>query len=123
MVQTFKRYDDIQERYAASVNGEGSSLNEGSELTFSVLIPFRTEAFCQRIKQLFDNRVLKSKKDIINVEDFNIDQFDETALEKLIKACLNQTIPFQRALHRKVRSEAYWIIGIMLLTTSKWGTT
>ena len=97
LVQTFKRYDDIQERYAASVNGEGSSLNEGSELTFSVLIPFRTEAFCQRIKQLFDNRVLKSKKDIINVEDFNIDQFDETALEKLIKACLNQTIPFSKS--------------------------
>lgn len=97
LVQTFKRYDDIQERYAASVNGEGSSLNEGSELTFSVLIPFRTETFCQRIKQLFDNRVLKSKKDIINVEDFNIDQFDETALEKLIKACLNQTIPFSKS--------------------------
>ena len=97
LVQTFKRYDDIQERYAASVNGEGSSLNEGSELTFSVLIPFRTEAFCQRIKQLFDNRVLKSKKDIINVEDFDIDQFDETALEKLIKACLNQTIPFSKS--------------------------
>ena len=97
LVQTFKRYDDIQERYAASVNGEGSSLNEGSELTFSVLIPFRTEAFCQRIKQLFDNRVLKSKKDIINVKDFNIDQFDETALEKLIKACLNQTIPFSKS--------------------------
>ena len=97
LVQTFKRYDDIQERYAASVNGEGSSLNEGSELTLSVLIPFRTEAFCQRIKQLFDNRVLKSKKDIINVEDFNIDQFDETALEKLIKACLNQTIPFSKS--------------------------
>ena len=97
LVQTFKRYDDIQERYAASVNGEGSSLNEGSELTFSVLIPFRTEAFCQRIKQLFDNRVLKSKKYIINVEDFNIDQFDETALEKLIKACLNQTIPFSKS--------------------------
>lgn len=97
LVQTFKRYDDIQERYAASVNGEGSSLNEGSELTFSVLIPFRTEAFCQRIKQLFDNRILKSKKDIINVEDFNIDQFDETALEKLIKACLNQTIPFSKS--------------------------
>lgn len=97
LVQTFKRYDDIQERYAASVNDEGSSLNEGSELTFSVLIPFRTEAFCQRIKQLFDNRVLKSKKDIINVEDFNIDQFDETALEKLIKACLNQTIPFSKS--------------------------
>ena len=97
LVQTFKRYDDIQERYAASVNGEGSSLNEGSELTFSVLIPFRTEAFCQRIKQLFDNRVLKSKKDIINVEDFNIDQFDETALEKLMKACLSQTIPFSKS--------------------------
>ena len=97
LVQTFKRYDDIQERYAARVNGEGSSLNEGNELTFSVLIPFRTEAFCQRIKQLFDNRVLKSKKDIINVEDFNIDQFDETALEKLIKACLNQTIPFSKS--------------------------
>lgn len=97
LVQTFKRYDDIQERYAASVNGEGSSLNEGSELTFSVLIPFRTEAFCQRIKQLFDNRVLKSKKDIINVEDFDIDQFDETALEKLIKACLNRTIPFSKS--------------------------
>ena len=97
LVQTFKRYDDIQERYAASVNREGTSLNEGTELTFSVLIPFRTEAFCQRIKQLFDNRVLKSKKDIINVEDFNIDQFDETALEKLIKACLNQTIPFSKS--------------------------
>lgn len=97
LVQTFKRYDDIQKRYAASVNGEGSSLNEDSELTFSVLIPFRTEAFCQRIKQLFDNRVLKSKKDIINVEDFNIAQFDETALEKLIKACLNQTIPFSKS--------------------------
>ena len=97
LVQTFKRYDDIQERYAASVNGEGRSLNEGSELTFSVLIPFRTEDFCQRIKQLFDNRVLKSKKDIINVEDFDIDQFDETALEKLIKACLNRTIPFSKS--------------------------
>ena len=96
LAQTFKRYDNIQKRYAASVNDEGSSLNEDSELTFSVFIPFRTEAFCQRIKQLFDNRVLRSKKDIINVEDFNIDQFNETALEKLIRACLNQTIPFSK---------------------------
>ena len=96
LAQTFKRYDNIQKRYAASVNDEGSSLNEDSELTFSVFIPFRTEAFCQRIKQLFDNRVLRSKKYIINVEDFNIDQFNETALEKLIRACLNQTIPFSK---------------------------
>lgn len=65
-------------------------------MTFSVLIPFRTEAFCQRIKQLFDNRTLKSKKDIIDVENFDIDQFDENALEKLVKACLNQTIPFSK---------------------------
>lgn len=96
LAQAFKRYDNIQKRYAANVNDEGSRLNEDSELTFSVFIPFRTEAFCQRIKQLFDNRVLKSKKDIINVEDFNIDQYDETALEKLIRACLNQTIPFSK---------------------------
>ena len=96
LAQAFKRYDNTQKRYAANVNDEGSRLNEDSELTFSVFIPFRTEAFCQRIKQLFDNRVLKSKKDIINVEDFNIDQYDETALEKLIRACLNQTIPFSK---------------------------
>lgn len=97
LVQTFRKYDNIQKQYAASVNDKGSSLNKDSELTFSVLVPFRTEAFCQRIKQLFDNRVLKSKKDIINVEDFNIDQFDETALEKLVRACLNQTIPFSKS--------------------------
>lgn len=97
LVQAFKRYNDIQKRYATIVNDEGNNINQDGELTFSVLIPFRTEAFCQRIKQLFDNRTLKSKKDIIDVENFDIDQFDEKALEKLVKACLNQTIPFSKS--------------------------
>ena len=96
LVQAFKKYNGIQKRYAAIVNDEGNNINKDGELTFSVLIPFRTEAFCQRIRQLFDNRTLKSKKDIIDVENFDIDQFNENALEKLVKACLNQTIPFSK---------------------------
>ena len=96
LVQAFTKYNGIQKRYATIVNDEGNNINKDGELTFSVLIPFRTEAFCQRIKQLFDNRTLKSKKDIIDVENFDIDQFDENALEKLVKACLNQTIPFSK---------------------------
>lgn len=87
LVQAFTKYNGIQKRYATIVNDEGNNINKDGELTFSVLIPFRTEAFCQRIKQLFDNRTLKSKKDIIDVENFDIDQFDENALEKLVKAC------------------------------------
>ena len=65
-------YKSKHEQYAKSIN-ENKSLSV-SDLDFSVSIPFRKEAFCDKIKQIIDNRTLKKK---YNLDEWNEKKYSE----------------------------------------------
>ena len=88
---TFVKYDEIHSVYVAAVNGNPELIC--SDLEFSVTVPFRSDAFCQMIKGLFDNRTLRTRNDIIKIDAFEIEDFTIDKIKALIKACLNGTLP------------------------------
>lgn len=92
---SFEAYQTIYETYANLINENPEF--KCKDLEFSVAVPFRTEAFCELIKNLFDRRVLKTKQDIIDLDNFDIKYFTSEQLKKLIFACLNGSIPLVRS--------------------------
>lgn len=90
----FTSYWEIHAHYAAAVN-ENLEL-PCSDLEFSVIVPFRTDAFCETIRNLFDKRVLKSKREVINIEDFKEETFTPEKIRVLLLACLKKEIPLVR---------------------------
>ena len=76
-------------QYANAVNNNPDL--KCSDLEFSVNIRFRSVAYCNTVKSIFDNRILKSRKDIIDIdkpEDCTL-----TNIKKLVMACLNSELP------------------------------
>lgn len=92
---SFAFYKGMHETYASMIN-ENPDL-KCDDLVFSVTVPFRTDAFCKMIKSLFDNRTLRTRRDLIDVEEFNIDTFTSERLKNLIIACLNKEIPLVKS--------------------------
>lgn len=87
LANTFWTYSEIRKHYAESINGNMEL--QCSDLEFSVTVPFREEAFISNIKQLFDNRNLKAKRDVINIDNFKIQDFTSEKIQELIVLCLN----------------------------------
>lgn len=76
-------------QYAEAINNNPDL--KCSDLEFSVNIRFRSVAYCTTVKSIFDNRILKSRKDIIDIdkpEDCTL-----TNIRKLVMACLNSELP------------------------------
>lgn len=90
---TFLEYSSIYEVFATIVNQREES---EAELEFSVSFPFRNNAFCDALKKIFDNRVLKTKKECVDVDDFEYEKFSTERLKELISLCLNGDIPLVR---------------------------
>ena len=65
-------------------------------LEFSVSYPFKTVAFSDRIKSLFDNRTLKARLDIIDIENFDYNTFPPEKLKNLLSACITAELPLAR---------------------------
>lgn len=65
-------------------------------LVFSVSYPFKSLAFSDRVKSIFDNRTLKTKSDIIDVENFDYKAFPPEKLKRLLNACLSSELPLVR---------------------------
>lgn len=93
LADTFLDYSKIRRQYAESINGNTEL--QCSDLEFFVTVPFRDEAFISNIKQLFDNRNLKTKRDIIDIDNFKIEDFTSVQIQKLIVLCLNGELPIK----------------------------
>ena len=93
LASTFSEYSNVYKDFACVVNKREES---EAELEFSVSFPFRNNAFCDALKKLFDNRVLKTKKDCVDVDNFEYKEFTPEKLKELILMCLNGDIPLAR---------------------------
>lgn len=100
LANTFESYAKIYEEFSKVINERDKIDDE--ELKFSVSYPFRSNAFCESIKKLFDKRVLKSKRDCINLEDFNYADFNPEKLKSFIKMCLRAEIPIVKGINLEV---------------------
>ena len=83
LIQQFLNFRTIHEKYEAVVNNI-PEIN-GEDLEFKVETPLRKEMFISTITELFDNRSLKSHKNIFDADNFSEAYFDVEHLKYLIK--------------------------------------
>jgi len=84
-------YKQQHEVYAKSIN-ENSSLST-NDLDFSVTIPFRREAFCDKIKQMADQRLLKTNFDLDNLTS---DLYTSEKIKELVQSILTKQLPLKK---------------------------
>ncbi len=70
--------------------------NLSDDLEFSVSYPFKTTAFTDRLKTIFDNRTLKTRNDIIEIDNFDYTSFPPDKIKKLLFSCINSELPLAR---------------------------
>ena len=88
----FESIETEYKKYAEAVD-----INDSTEdLEFSVSYPFKAVAFSERIKSIFDNRTLKTKSDIIDIENFDYAAFSAENLKRLLAACIKSELPLAR---------------------------
>ncbi|MBK5252854.1 MAG: hypothetical protein JJE03_00025 [Peptostreptococcaceae bacterium] len=91
VASVFDEFDSIHNKYANDINDNLKLESEGLE--FTVRTPFRSEAFLNMMQTLFDKRTLKAKKEILDIEDFDIQYFSKENLRELILASINGELP------------------------------
>ncbi|RHH53633.1 TrlF family AAA-like ATPase [Enterococcus casseliflavus] len=81
-------YKKQHENFAESVN-TNTELTQ-SDLEFSVQIPFRKEAFCEKVKSISDKRTLKK---IVKIDEFNEVDYTSSTIKDILEAILNGELP------------------------------
>ena len=89
LASSFQQYHSFYNEYCSV--GDQAGLDE--ELEFYVTASFRENAFCDQLRVIFDNRTLKTRKDIIDLEDFHYSCFGQDQLKKLLLECLRGNLP------------------------------
>ena len=89
LASSFQQYHSFYNEYCRV--GDQAGLDE--ELEFYVTASFRENAFCDQLRAIFDNRTLKARKDIIDLEDFHYSCFGQDQLKKLLLECLRGNLP------------------------------
>lgn len=84
-------FREFHNRYVQVINNNFSTDSDG--LYFFACMPFKNEAFSKYIRDSFDKRILKTKKDIIDLENFKIENFTNIQLASLLNACIKEEIP------------------------------
>lgn len=91
VTQSCNLYKQQHELYAKSIN-ENTSLST-NDLEFTVSIPFRRETFCDKVKQVFDQRQLKTSFDIDN---FTADSYKPEKIMELLQCILSKQIALKK---------------------------
>lgn len=94
LVEEVSNFRNVHLEYANYINEEENTLC--SDLEFSVNTPLRRDELTQKVRELFDNRSLKSHKDIINIDDITEESISIEQLKKLIEAIIKKTLPLTR---------------------------
>lgn len=92
VIKSVTIYKEYHKKYAQVVNS--NSTDAINDLEFSVEIPFRCEAFCENIKQIFDQRSLK--RIMFDIDGFDSDCYNHENIELLVKSVLNRTATLKK---------------------------
>lgn len=91
LVTTFDKYKQAHETYANYINNNPELPCD--DLEFSVKTFFKADTFIESIKNIFDKRILKTKKDLIDCDDFNIEDLTREKITRLFVECLQNKLP------------------------------
>lgn len=83
---SFEEFQRVHSEYADMLNANQDMKQSGLE--FSVKTVFRDTAFGEKAGSLFDKRNLRAQKNIIDTDEFNVDDFSMDKREKLIDECI-----------------------------------
>ena len=84
-------YKEKHEAFAYSINNNVNLKKD--DLEFTVSIPFRRDAFCEKIRIMTDQRSLKS---IINLDDISEEFYSSTQLRRFIKSILKKEVSIKK---------------------------
>lgn len=84
--QSIERFKCFHNQYAQTVNGKPEF--QSNDLEFSVEVPFKKEAYVDKVLRLFDNRSTVLKE-TIPIDNFSEDQYTEQLLRDFINKILD----------------------------------
>lgn len=84
IVTSIDFFKQQHETFAAAVKLDAQSISD--DLVFSVEVPFRSEAFIEKLNELVDSRTLKN---VINTESFGESDYTSTKLQEIIDNILS----------------------------------
>ena len=91
VVKAFSLYKEKHEAFAHSIN-DNANLKK-NDLEFTVSIPFRKDAFCEKIRIMTDQRSLKR---VINLDDLSEDFYTPNKIKIFIKAILEKGVNLKK---------------------------
>lgn len=87
--QSIEKFKHFHNQYAKTVNGKPEF--KSNDLEFSVEVPFKKEAYVDKVLRLFDNRST-ALKDTISIDSFSEDQYTEPLLRDFINKILDEKL-------------------------------
>ena len=87
--QSIEKFKYFHNQYAQTVNGKPEF--KSNDLEFSVGVPFKKEAYIDKILRLFDNRSTVLKE-TISIDNFSEDQYTEQLLRDFINKILDEKL-------------------------------
>lgn len=87
--QSIEKFKCFHNQYAQTVNGKPEF--KSNDLEFSVGVPFKKEAYVDKVLRLFDNRSTVLKE-TISIDDFTEDQYTAQLLRDFIKKILDEKL-------------------------------
>lgn len=89
LCQSIKKFKKIHNQYAQTVNEKPEF--KSNDLEFSVEVPFKKEAYVDKVLQLFDNRSVVLKETIV-IDNFTENQYAEQLLKDFISKILDEKL-------------------------------
>ena len=87
--QSIEKFKCFHNQYAQTVNGKPEF--KSNDLEFSVGVPFKKEAYVDKVLRLFDNRSTVLKE-TISIDNFSEDQYTEQLLRDFINKILDEKL-------------------------------
>lgn len=91
--QSIEKFKHFHNQYAQTVNGKPEF--KSNDLEFSVEVPFKKEAYVDKVLRLFDNRSI-ALKDTISIDSFSEDQYTEPLLRDFINKILDEKLQLKK---------------------------
>lgn len=89
LCQSIEKFKKIHNQYAKTVNEKPEF--KSNDLEFSVEVPFKKEAYVDKVLQLFDNRSVVLKETIV-IDNFTENQYAEQLLKDFISKILDEKL-------------------------------
>lgn len=107
--QSIEKFKHFHNQYAQTVNGKPEF--KSNDLEFSVEVPFKKEAYVDKVLRLFDNRSI-ALKDTISIDSFSEDQYTEPLLRDFINKILDEKLQLKKVTPKKLQYENFVMTGL-----------